>query len=149
MATLTTIISEEITINGSVRGSTNTTSISSILDTFERVVTCPHTNTTTIATFSDNVYDSVGAIDAQAVKYIRVTNLSEDYHIELAVVGAATLYQVYIPAGHTHILSTADDQMLAEADTSPSFGTMADIASLQVKPTAATDVQVELFVASA
>ena len=149
MATLTTTITEEITVNGSVRGSTNTASISSILDTFERVVTCPHTNTTTIATFADNVFDSVGAIDAQAVRYMRITNLSETYHIELAVVGAATLYQVYIPAGHTHIISTADDQMLAEADTSPSFGTMADLTSLQVRPTASSDVQVELFVASA
>ena len=36
--------------------------------------------------------------------------------------------------------------MLAEADTSPSFGTMADLASLQVSPAANLDV--EIFVAS-
>ena len=37
--------------------------------------------------------------------------------------------------------------MLAEADTSPSFGTMADIASLQVDP-AGNIVDVEVFIAS-
>ena len=37
--------------------------------------------------------------------------------------------------------------MLAEADTSPSFGTMADIASIQVNP-AGNDVDVEILVAS-
>ena len=38
--------------------------------------------------------------------------------------------------------------MLAEADTSPSFGTMADIASVQVNP-AGNDVDIEIFIASA
>ena len=37
--------------------------------------------------------------------------------------------------------------MLAEADTSPSFGTMADLASLQVNP-AGNAIDVEVFVAS-
>ena len=36
--------------------------------------------------------------------------------------------------------------MLAEADTSPSFGTMRDLASIQVYPAATLDV--EIFVAS-
>jgi len=36
--------------------------------------------------------------------------------------------------------------MLAEEDTSPSFGTMADLTSLQVNPAATLDV--EIFVAS-
>ena len=149
MADLTTTITETVTINGTNRGSTNTLTITSIIDAFERVVTCPHSQTTTVATFATNVYDSAGAIDAQGAKYCRITNLSDTYDIELAVVGAATLYQVHIPAGHTHILCRTDDAMLAEADTSPSFGTMADIASIQARPTASSDVSVEIFVASA
>ena len=36
--------------------------------------------------------------------------------------------------------------MRAEADTSPSFGSMADLSSLQVQPAATLDV--EIFVAS-
>tara|TARA_R100000656_G_scaffold121572_1_gene96622 strand:- start:1753 stop:2202 length:450 start_codon:yes stop_codon:yes gene_type:complete len=149
MADLSVTITESCTINGSVRGTTNTLTVSSIIDAFERVVTCPALQTTTIATFATNVYDSAGAIDTQGAKYVRITNLSSDQAIELAVVGAATLYQVHISAGHSHIICRTDDGMLAEADTSPSFGTMADIASLQVKPTAGSDVSVEVFVASA
>ncbi len=148
MATLTTTITETITINSQQRGSTNTQTISSIIDAFERVVTCPALQTTTIATFATNVYDSVGAIDAQGVKYCRITNLSETADMEIAVVGAATLYQVHIPAGYSHIISRTDDYMLAEADTSPSFGTMADVASIQCRPTAGSDISVEIFIAS-
>ena len=149
MADLTTTITESVTVNGAVRGSTNTQTITGIIDTFERVVTCTALQTTTIATFATNVYDSAGAIDAQGAKYVRITNLSDTYDIELGVVGAATLYQVHIPAGYSHIICRTDDAMLAEADTSPSFGTMADIASLQARPTAGSDVSVEIFVASA
>lgn len=148
MADLTTTIVESVSINGTNRGSTNTQTITGIIDAFERVVTCPALQTTTIATFATNVYDSVGAIDAQGAKYVRVTNLSDTYDIELGVVGAATLYQVHIPAGYSHILCRTDDAMLAEADTSPSFGTMADIASIQARPTAGSNVSVEIFVAS-
>ena len=147
MADLSVTISESVTLNGSVRGNTNTLTVSDIIDAFERVVTCPALQTTTIATFATNVYDSVGAIDTQGAKYIRITNLSSDYDIELAVVGAATLYQVHIVAGHSHIICRTDDGMLAEADTSPSFGTMADIASIQVNP-AGNAVDVEVFIAS-
>ena len=148
MADLTTTISESVTINGSPRGSTNTQTITGIIDTFERVVYCPALQTTTIATFDTNVYTSAGAIKAAGVKYIRITNLSTEYDMELGVVGAATLYQVHIPAGYSHILCRTDDAMLAEADTSPSFGTMADIASLQARPTAGSNVTVEIFVAT-
>jgi len=148
MADLSVTISEAVTLNGSVRGTTNTLTVSDIIDTFERVVTCPALQTTTIATFATNVYDSVGAIDTQNAKYVRITNLSSEYDMELAVVGAATLYQVHIVAGHSHIICRTDDGMLAEADTSPSFGTMADIASIQARPTAGSDVSVEVFVAS-
>jgi hypothetical protein len=38
--------------------------------------------------------------------------------------------------------------MLAEADTSPSFGTMVDLVSIQVKPTGSAVVDIEVFVAS-
>jgi len=149
MADLSVTLTESVTLNGSVRGTTNTLTIADIIDAFERVVTCPHSQTTTVATFATNVYDSAGAIDAQGAKYVRITNLSSDYDIELAVVGAATLYQVFVPSGHSHIICRTDDGMLAEADTSPSFGTMADIASIQARPTASSDVSVEVFAASA
>ena len=92
MADLTVTLTESVTLNGSVRGSTNELTVSSIIDTFERVVYCPALQTTTIATFAANVYTSDGAIKADGAKYVRITNLSSEYDIELGVVGAATLY---------------------------------------------------------
>ena len=148
MADLTVTINESVTINGALRGSTNTLSITGITDTFERVVTCPNAATTTIATFSSNVYDSAGAIDAENVKYIRVSNLSDTYDIEIGVAGAASNYSILVPALNSHIIARADNVMLAEADAVPTYGSLADITKLEVRPTASNDVDVEIFVAS-
>jgi hypothetical protein len=146
MADLTTTISESVTLNGAVRGTTNTVTTSGINNAFERIVTCTTGQTTFLAAFDTNSYGSAVQIDKEDVRYIRVTNLDQTNSLELAVVGAATLYQVLLKAGQSHILCAAEDVMLAEADTSPSFGTMADLASIQVKPAATLDV--EIFVAS-
>tara|TARA_R100001163_G_C4905552_1_gene92175 strand:+ start:93 stop:542 length:450 start_codon:yes stop_codon:yes gene_type:complete len=148
MADLTVTITESVTINGALRGSNNTLTVSSITDTFERVVTCPQSATTTIATFSSNVYDSAGAIDTQNVKYIRVTNLSTTADCSLGVAGAASNYTILIPAGNSHIIARADDVMIAEADAVPSYTGLADITKLEIRPTASTDTDVEIFVAS-
>lgn len=146
MATLTTTLSESVTLNGAVRGTTNTVTTTGITNVYERIVTCTTGQTTFLAAFDTNSYGSAVQIDKEDVRYIRVTNLDQTNSLELAVVGAATLYQVTLAAGQSHILGAAEDVMLAEADTSPSFGTMADLTSLQVSPAATLDV--EIFVAS-
>jgi hypothetical protein len=146
MADLTTTLSESVTLNGSVRGTTNTVTTTGINNVYERIVTCTTGQTTFLAAFDTNSYGSAVQIDKEDVRYIRVTNLDATNTLELAVVGAATNYQVLLNAGQSHILCAAEDVMLAEADTSPSFGTMADLTSLQVSP--AADLDVEIFVAS-
>ena len=146
-ATLSVSIKETINLNGQEQGATNNFTISSINEVYKRIITCPASNTTTIATFNSNVHGAANAIDVEDARYIRVTNKDDTNPITLAVVGAATLYQVSIERGYSHVICTPDGCMLAEADTSPSFGTKADIASLQVNPGANT-VDVEIFVAS-
>ncbi len=146
MADLVTTLTESVTLNGAIRGTTNSVTTTGINNVFENIVTCTSTQTTVLAAFDSNSYGSAVQIDKENVRYIRVTNLDSTNTLELAVVGAATLYQVLLKAGQSHILCAADDIMLAEADTSPSFGTMADLTSLQVNPAATLDV--EIFVAS-
>ena len=148
MAELTTTITESVVINGALRGSTNTLTVSGIVDTFERVITCPASATTTIATFAANVYDSAGAIDKENVRYIRVTNTDTNYDIELGVGGTASNYTILIPAGNSHIIARADDVFVGEADAVPSYGALADLAKIEARPTTANDVNVEIFVAS-
>jgi len=146
-ATLEVVISETLSLGGTEYGGTKTLSIGFINEVFKRIVKCVNSQTTTVATFNGNAFASANAIDVEDAKYIRITNLDDTNPVELAIVGAATLYQVKLAAGESHILGSPEDLMLSEADTSPSFGTMADIASIQVNP-ASNDVDVEIFVAS-
>jgi len=146
-ATLTVTLTEAISLNGYDQGAKNTLTIDSIANVMKRIVSCTASQTTTIATFAASVHTSVHALDVDDVKYIRITNVDDTNALELAVVGAATLYQVELAAGESHILGNPDNIMLSEADTSPSFGTMADIASLQVNP-GGNEIDVEVFIAS-
>jgi len=149
MADLTVTVTESVTINGALRGSSNNLTVTGITDTFERVVTCPHSNTTTIATFNSNVYGSAGALDLENCKYIRVTNVSDSAVMDLAVVTENTLYTVVMTAGSSHMLCQADTAAIGEDDTTtPAFPTLEDITSIQVRPRSTDDVDVEIFVAS-
>ena len=146
MANLITTLSEAVTLNGAVRGSTNTVTTTGIVDVMERIVTCTHSQTTTIATFAAAPYTSAGAIDVDRTKYIRVTNLSDTVVVDIAIVTTNTNYQVVLTAGNSHILCQADTTAIGEADTSPNFGTLENVTSIQIRPRGTTDAQVELFV---
>ena len=139
MATLTTTITENVVLNGSVRGSTNTIAIDNIVDCFERILTAAHSNTTTIATFASTPHASAGALDLENAKYLRITNLDSTEVLDLAIVTENTNYQVVLTPGFSHIL--------CQADTSPAFPTLEDITSIQVRPRGSADCQVETFVA--
>jgi len=149
MADLTVTLTESVTLNGSVRGTTNELTVTGIVDTFERIVTCIEGNVTTIATFGTQPYSAAGAIDVDRCKYIRVTNLDTEGWIELAIVGTSDNYQVLLTPQTSHILSQSETILLGEEDTSPSFGTLENLASIQVKPVGSSfNPQVEIFTAS-
>ena len=149
MADLVVTISESVNINGALRGSSNSLTVTGIEDTFERVVTCINGNVTTIATFGTQPYSSAGAIDIDRCKYVRVTNLDTAARIELAIVTTASNYTVLLTPGTSHILAQAEAVALAEEDTSPSFGTLENLASIQVQPVGVSfDPRVEIFAAS-
>ena len=147
MADLTTTITESVTLNGAIRGTTNTITTTGIVDVYERILTCAHSQTTTIATFASTPHASAGALDVENAKYIRVTNLSTDQDMKLAIVTTNTNYQVTLRAGASHILFQGENIAIGETDTSPAYGTLEDVTSVQARPSATTDVQVEMFVA--
>ena len=147
MATMTVNITESLTLNGVNQGGNTSLSVTGINDVYKRTVACTASQTTTIAVFNSDVHGAAGAVDIENSKYIRITNLDSTNAVELAIVGA-TLYQVSLAAGQSHMLGSADGLMLAEADASPSFGTMADLASIQVNP-GGNAVSIEIFIASA
>jgi hypothetical protein len=145
MANLITTISEGFTLNGAVRGTTNTLTTTGIVDVLERILTCTHSQTTTVAVFNSTPYGADGALDVENCKYLRVTNLSSDQDMKVAFVTAATNYQVTVRAGGSHLLFQAEEVMIAEADTTPNFPTLEDLVTVEVRPSATTDIQVEVF----
>ena len=147
MADLVVTISESVTINGALRGSSNSITTTSIVDTYERVLTAAHSQTTTICTFATTPHASAGALDVENCKYLRITNLSTTEDMKLALVTAASNYQVTVRAGGSHMLFQAEEGAIGEEDTSPAFPTLEDITSVQVRPSGSADVQVETFVA--
>ena len=147
MADLTVTISESVTINGALRGSANSITTTDIVDTYERVLTAAHSQTTTICTFAATPHTSAGALDVENCKYLRITNLSDDQDMKLALITTNTNYQVTVRAGGSHMLFQAEEGAIGEEDTSPAFPTLEDITSVQVRPSGSADVQVETFVA--
>ena len=145
MADLTTTVQETLVINGSLRGSTNSVVTTGINDVFERIVTCTASVATTVAVFDTLPSTSAGAINVSATKYVRVTNLETAVDIELAVQTTTSSYTVTIRSGGSHILYSGDAIALGEVGA-PTFGTMLNLASLQVQPTTAVTARVEVFV---
>ena len=145
MADLVTTISETVTLNGSLRGSVNALTTTGINDVFERIVTCTASVVTTVAVFDTLPSTSAGAIDVDRTKYVRVTNLETAVDIELAVQTTTSSYTVTVRAGGSHVLYSGDVIALGQVG-SPTFGTMLNLASLQVQPTTAVTARVEVFV---
>jgi hypothetical protein len=146
MADLTVTITEAVTLNSSNRGSTNSVTTTGIVDVFERIVTCTHSQDTIVAVFDSAPYSSPGAIDRDNAKYIRVTNLDATTEIELAVVGVATSYIVRLRAGASHMLFNGDDIIKGAGSTTIVFGVTDELANLEARPIGTEDVQLEVFV---
>jgi hypothetical protein len=146
MADLTTTVTESVVLNGALRGNTNTVTTTGINNVLERILTCTHSQTTTVAVFNSTSYGADGALDVENCKYLRVTNLSTDQDMKLALVTANTNYQVTVRAGGSHILFQAEEALIGEEDATPAFPTLEDIVTVEVRPSATTDIQVSVFV---
>lgn len=79
--TLTVRVIEEITLNGSKRGSVNKHEIRSISEVSERIVNVP-TTTVTILSASDTV--GPGTYVSSSLKYIRLTNLDDTNFVRVS-----------------------------------------------------------------
>jgi len=145
MADLVTTISETVTINNSLRGSINSVTTANINDVFERIVTCVTAQTTTVAVFDTKPFTSAGAIDVALTKYVRVTNLDAAAVVELAVQTTTSSYTVTLTAGQSHILCAGAAVALGQVGA-PTFGTMLNLASLQVRPVSTESPRIEVFV---
>jgi|TARA_R110000744_G_scaffold378850_1_gene495650 hypothetical protein len=157
-ATLTSTISETITLNGAVRGNTNTVSIENINNIGEKIVTIPQNiegnQPTYIATFSSAVNTAPHTnYDYDNALYARVTNLSETESIQVAWVTkggkAADSCRFLLGPGQTSMMWDAKRGKLGEC-SEPNFAApLTDLTYVSILNTSeAQEVDIELFVAS-
>tara|TARA_Y100001938_G_scaffold461_1_gene669 strand:+ start:485 stop:952 length:468 start_codon:yes stop_codon:yes gene_type:complete len=155
MANLTVTLTESVTLNGSVRGSTNQLTITGIEQVMERIVTIPADNDTTVLLTKATVSSSDSAIDMQDTKYIRVTNLDSTNSVTLSMQidadennnDADESVSILLEAGKTFMMGTPHDS-IGVLDSSNTLTATHDLESILVDSGSNT-VKLELFVAGA
>ena len=160
-ATLTSTISETVTLHGTVRGNTNSVSIENVTNIGEKIVTIP-ANTegsqpTYIATFSSAVNTATHTnYDYDNAVYARVTNLSETESIQVAWVtkgvgerATSDSCRFLLGPGQTSMMWNAKKGKLGEA-SEPNFAVaLTDLSYVSIlNLSAAQPTDIELFVAS-
>ena len=155
MANLTVTLTESVTLNGSVRGSTNQLTITGIEHVMERIVTIPNDQDTTVLLTKATVAMSDGAIDIHDTKYIRITNLDSTNSVTLSLQidsgendsDADETVSILLEAGKTFMMGTPHDAV-GVLDSSATLTATHDLESIMVD-TAANTVKLEVFVAGA
>jgi|TARA_R110001583_G_scaffold87514_2_gene228185 hypothetical protein len=154
MATLTTTITESLTLNGSEQGGTTTKAITGINHVFKRIVTCVDDTDCTIATFQTATNTSDSAVDLEDVRYIRVTNLETTHpcNLSLQIAGAeggtANMSSSHLlQAGESFILHVIHDGIAVSDANATIVTALTDLESLLVDPLS-ENVKVEVLIAS-
>ena len=154
MANLTVTLTESVTLNGSVRGSTNQLTITGIEHVMERIVTIPASADTTVLLTKDTVASSDSAVDIQKTKYIRITNLDSTNSVTLSLQvdinendsAADESASILLEAGKTFMLGTPHDSVAIGG--SAIVTALHDLESILVD-SGSNAVKLELFVAGA
>ena len=155
MANLTVTLTESVTLNGSVRGSTNQLTITGIEQVMERIVTVPNNSVTTILLVNNTVSSSDNAIDIDDTKYIRITNLDSTNSVTLSLQidagendsAADETASILLEAGKTFMMGTPHDS-IAVNDSTTAVTATHDLESIMVD-SGSNAVKLELFVAGA
>ena len=160
MATLNVTITEELTLNGSDRGSVNSLSVASVTQSYSRIITLPAnggsgTTDTTIANFRTAVTGADSALDDDDVKYCRITNLASTdvmLSLQLAADGdsaASTTATIDVEPGYSFILSKAIAVAAVDDDGATELVSgLQDLESIVAINDQNATAQIEIFVAS-
>ena len=155
MATLTTTITESITLDHGTVDSTTTKTIDNIVDVYKRIITCVDDTDVIVLSFDTNVADTaVPALDIENTKYIRLTNLDGTNPIHINIVtdlnadGTATANIVHLlTAGQSLVLWDADESISCHDSSTSIIASLGDISNITVNPLSET-VKCEVFAAS-
>jgi hypothetical protein len=145
---MTVTITEEISLNGQDKGSTNSLTIASIAEIDQRIVEVPTSEITILAFQATN--PGVGTYDEADVRYIRITNKDDTNHVTLTFKSENSNECAHkLDAGHSFVYAgdnsggVVNTHDASASALSVSLDDLVDITALA--DTAAVDL--ELFVA--
>ncbi len=150
-ANLKVKITEEIILNGKDQGSSNTLTIGSINEVSSRIVTIPSGSITTLFNVATGTTSaSAGTFPSASLKYARITNKDDSYHIKLRVSSSLTS-DFKIEPGRSFMLTNSNMSGSASgSSTTTEFTGSAwsfDLNNISAEPSG-SDVDVEVFIAS-
>ena len=162
-AILTVKMIESITLNGSAQGATNTYSIADITSVSKSIITCLTASEVAILGFS--TADSTdlgksylaGQFDEDKVRHIRITNLDDEYWVNLTIrnSGNANANEIglRLDSGQSFIynpdLEVGTRQTIMSSTSALSLGAISMNHLIDICGIAKTaDVKLEVFVAS-
>ena len=148
MATLTVSISEKLELNGKDRGSVLTKDISSITETFHRILDVGTASAQTILQMDATAANSAGGtLLTSNVKYFRITNLDTTNYVAITIQNDSTEeYMVKLEAGDSYVLFNSKIDANAAGDASSAAGNLTDIDNILAQANTAS-CQVEIFAA--
>jgi hypothetical protein len=148
MATLTVSISEKLELNGKDRGSVLTKDISSITETFHRILDVGTATAQTILQMDATAANSAGGtLLTSNVQYFRITNLDTTNYVAITIQNDSTEeYMVKLDAGQSYILFNSKIDANAAGDASAAAGNLTDIDNILAQANTAS-CQVEIFAA--
>ena len=141
MATLTVTIKEELTLNGTDRGSTYVTS-ATVTQLDHRILDVLHSTDQTILLFAAAV--AAGTIKDATLDYLRITNLDSTNFVTLRIVGNSEEYFVKVEAGDSFILNNS---VMDANDAGSATVSFAAIDEIKVQADTAT-CSIEIYAAA-
>jgi len=162
MATLTVTHSENIKLNGSQQGGSNTFTVPDITQIYKSIVTVPANSDTYLLATHSSVADAksgtdiIGALlDVDLVKYIRITNLDSSNSLNLSLqidpgeddTAANYSTTILLAAGQSFVMGTPNDGIQTSDLNANVIADLVDLRSI-IADTLANAIQCEIFVAS-
>tara|TARA_R110002153_G_scaffold273403_1_gene444252 strand:+ start:1537 stop:2025 length:489 start_codon:yes stop_codon:yes gene_type:complete len=157
-STLTTTVSETITLNGQTFGNTITKTHAGIKDVLIRTIVVPHGSAIT-SLYTVSTTEGGSAFSPTDLKYVRITNTDTTNALSIFIeneAGHEVLYK--LNAGCSFVINGHEDSLMVEATSGTDLsgdndGTYAAgsaaIVSVKAQAFGSANVDVELLVASA
>jgi len=144
MATLTVTIEEELTINGKDRGSKNSIAISSVTETFNRVLTVDNTEQTILQFQATR--PAGGAFTDATMQYLRITNLAASNTVDLRIQDTANTKEYFVQIGGSESFVLFNDKIDADATAGTGISlTQIELISAEATGTGGETADIEIF----